>query len=73
LNPKTVTKWRGRQSTIDAAMGPRDPHSTVLSAAEEAMVVEFRQIFHLSRCSNLASHLFRWALGRLVNDPLHYD
>jgi Integrase core domain len=43
LNPKTVTKWRGRQSTIDAAMGPRDPHSTVLSAAEEAMVVEFRR------------------------------
>ena len=43
LNPKTVAKWRDRHSTNDAAMGPRDPHSTVLSAAEEVMVVEFRR------------------------------
>ncbi len=43
LNPKTVAKWRGRQTTADAAMGPRQPRSTVLTEAEEAMVVEFRR------------------------------
>jgi len=43
LNPKTVAKWRARKSTTDAAMGPRDPRSTVLSSAEEAIIVEFRR------------------------------
>jgi transposase InsO family protein len=38
-----VAKWRGRQTTADAAMGPRQPRSTVLTEAEEAMVVEFRR------------------------------
>ncbi len=39
----TVAKWRGRTSTSDAPMGPRDARSTVLTLAEEAMVVEFRR------------------------------
>ena len=43
LNPKTVAKWRARQTTTDAVMGPRDPRSTILSPAEEAMIVEFRR------------------------------
>jgi hypothetical protein len=43
LNPKTVAKWRGRTGTADAAMGPKRPRSTVLTEAEEAMVVEFRR------------------------------
>jgi transposase-like protein len=43
LNPKTVRKWRGRTTTADARMGPRTPKSTVLTPAEEAIVVAFRQ------------------------------
>jgi transposase InsO family protein len=43
LNPKTVAKWRGRAGTADAPMGPRRPRSTVLTEAEEALVVEFRR------------------------------
>src|SRR5919112_1985338 len=43
LNPKTVAKWRNRTTTADAAMGPRRPRSTVLTEAEEAIVVEFRR------------------------------
>src|SRR5882724_3387356 len=43
LNPKTVKKWRGRTSTADAPMGPKTPKSTVLTPAEEAIVVAFRQ------------------------------
>jgi transposase InsO family protein len=43
LNPKTVAKWRRRRSTADARMGPARPRSTVLTEAEEAIVVEFRR------------------------------
>jgi len=43
LNPKTVAKWRSRTGTADAPMGPHQPRSTVLTEAEEAIVVEFRR------------------------------
>ena len=43
LNPNTVAKWRARTGTADAPMGPRRPRSTVLTEAEEAIVVEFRR------------------------------
>jgi transposase-like protein len=43
LNPKTVAKWRVRTGTTDEPMGPRQPHSSVLTAAEEAVIVEFRR------------------------------
>lgn len=43
LNPKTINKWRKRASTADQPMGPTQPRSTVLSEAEEAIVVEFRR------------------------------
>jgi len=43
LNPKTVAKWRKRTTTADAPMGPKAPRSTVLTPAEEAIVVAFRQ------------------------------
>src|SRR5215216_168148 len=42
LNPKTVQKWRKRTTTADQPMGPSRPRSTVLTEAEEAIVVEFR-------------------------------
>src|ERR671920_153859 len=43
LNPKTVAKWGARQPTADTPMGPRQPRSTVLTGAEEAIIVEFRR------------------------------
>jgi hypothetical protein len=36
LNRKTVAKWRKRSFLHDAAMGPKAPRSTVLTAEEEA-------------------------------------
>lgn len=36
LNPKTVMKWRRRQSVEDMPMGPQNARSTVLSPEEEA-------------------------------------
>jgi hypothetical protein len=38
-----VAKWRARTGTAGAPMGPRRPRSTVLTEAEEAIVVEFRR------------------------------
>jgi len=43
ISPTTVQKWRSRQTTTDAAMGPKEPRSTVLTLEEEAVVVAFRR------------------------------
>jgi len=56
INVKTVAKWRKRDSVQDAAMGPKEAHSTVLSIMgpkeahstvlsieEEAVIVAFRR------------------------------
>jgi hypothetical protein len=42
INVKTVAKWRKREHVHDAAMGPKEAHSTVLSIEEEAVIVAFR-------------------------------
>jgi transposase InsO family protein len=42
VNPKTVAKWRRRQTVEDMPMGPREHRSTVLTELEEAAVVAFR-------------------------------
>lgn len=44
LNQKTVSKWRKRAFVHDAPMGPKRPHSTVLTGEEEAAVVAFRKL-----------------------------
>ena len=43
VNQKTVAKWKKRSSASDERTGPKDPHSTVLSLDEEAIVVAFRK------------------------------
>jgi hypothetical protein len=43
INPKTVAKWKKRDHVQDAVMGPKETHSTVLSAEEEAVIVAFRK------------------------------
>lgn len=43
INPKTVAKWRKRKSTDDLKTDPKEPHSTVLTLEEEAMIVAFRR------------------------------
>ncbi len=49
INPKTVAKWKKRTSVQDAAMGPKQPKSTVLSPAEEAICIAFRHYTLLPR------------------------
>lgn len=71
LNPKTVRKWRGRAFVHDAAMGPKAPRSTVLTAEEEAMAVAFRRhtLLPLDDCLYALQasipHLTRSSLHRL--------
>src|SRR5215218_6497657 len=43
VSPTTVQKWRKRQTTADARMGPKGARSTVLTPEEEAIVVAFRE------------------------------
>ncbi len=43
INPKTVMKWKYRNSVEDQPMGRKNPRSTVLSVAEEAACVAFRK------------------------------
>ena len=71
LNPKTVMKWRRRQSVQDLPMGPKDPHSTVLSVEEEVLCVAFRKhtLLPLDDClyalQATIPHLTRSSLHRL--------
>ncbi len=43
INPKTVAKWKKRESTADRRTGPTVPRSTVLSIEQEAIIVAFRR------------------------------
>jgi transposase InsO family protein len=69
LNPKTVAKWRRRTTTADQPMGPARPRSTVLTEAEEAIVVEFRRRTLLPLDDVLGC--LREAIPRLSRSALH--
>src|SRR5258708_5926471 len=43
INQKTVAKWKRRTSVADIPTGPKDARSTMLSIAQEAIVVAFRK------------------------------
>ena len=70
INPKTVAKWRKRETVEDRKTGPTQPRSTVLSEADDAMVVAFRRhtLLPLDDCLYALQpsipHLTRSALHR---------
>lgn len=72
INPKTVAKWKRRQSVEDRKTGPKDPVSTVLSKEEEAIIVAFRRhtLLPLDDClyalQPTIPHLSRSALHRCL-------
>ena len=72
INPKTVAKWRKRQTVEDLKTGPKDPRSTVLTEAEEATIVAFRRhtLLPLDDCLYALQpsipHLTRSALHRCL-------
>lgn len=71
INQKTVAKWKKRTSVADLPTGPKDPHSSVLSLEEEAIIVAFRKhtLLPLDDCLNAlqAARHFRVS-PRFVNE-----
>jgi len=73
INPKTVAKWRKRETTSDFAMGPKLPKSTVLTVEEEAIIVAFRKhtLLPLDDClyslQETIPHLTRSSLHRCLH------
>jgi hypothetical protein len=63
INPKTVAKWRKRKT------GPREPRSTVLSQAEEGMIVAFRR--HTQLSLNDCLYALQPSIPHLTRSALH--
>lgn len=72
VNPKTIEKWRKRDFTHDAPMGPKVVRSRSLTQVEEAVVVAFRVFTQLPLDDCLYSlqetipHLTRSSLHRCL-------
>lgn len=43
VNPKTVAKWKKRDTVVDLPMGPKEARSSVLTKEQEALIVAFRK------------------------------
>ncbi len=69
VTPKTIARWRKRQTVEDRQTGPKEPRSAVLSEAEEAMVVAFRRhsLLPLDDCL----HALQPSIPRLTRSALH--
>jgi IS30 family transposase len=69
VSPTTVQKWRKRETTADAKMGPKDARSTVLTPEEEAAVVAFRRhtLLPLDDCL----YALQPTIPRLTRSALH--
>jgi len=72
VNPKTVARWRQRESVDDLKTGPKPSRSSVLAVDEEALVVAFRQhlVLPLDDCLGalqpFVPHLTRSSLHRCL-------
>ena len=70
INPKTVAKWKKRDTVKDQPMGPKTPRSTVLTEQEEAIIIAFRSktLLPLDDClyalQETIPHLTRSSLHR---------
>jgi len=69
INPKTVQKWKKRDTLEDRRTGPTTPRSTVLSNDEEAMIVAFRRhtLLPLDDCL----YALQPSIPRLTRSSLH--
>jgi transposase InsO family protein len=69
LNPKTVLKWRHRDTVEDAPMGPSKPRSISMTPLQEAAAVAFRQktLLPLDDCL----HALQRSIPTLTRSSLH--
>src|SRR5215213_7489930 len=69
VSPTTIQKWRKRETTADARMGPKQVRSTVLTPGEEAAIVAFRRhtLLPLDDCL----YALQPTIPRLTRSSLH--
>jgi hypothetical protein len=77
IHRQTVAKWKARDTTSDARMGPKNPCSSVLTLNAEAMILAYRWRTRLSlddshvRLKRFLPHLSRSALYRCLKRHGH--
>ena len=69
VNQKIVAKWKQRSSAADRPTGPRHPHSTSLSAEDEAIIVAFRR--HTLLALDDCLYALQPSLPHLTRSSLH--
>ena len=69
INPKTVAKWKKRQTVQDAPMGPKNSHSTTLTLEEEAICVAFRK--HTLLALDDCLYALQSSIPKLTRSSLH--
>lgn len=69
INPKTVAKWKKRETAQDSPMGPKLPHSTTLSLEEEAACVAFRK--HTLLALDDCLYALQSSIPKLTRSSLH--
>ena len=69
ISATTVQKWRKREVVTDRPMGPAEPHSSVLSIEQEAVIVAFRRhsLLPLDDCL----YALQPAIPHLTRSSLH--
>ena len=69
INPKTVAKWKKREMVSDLRTGPKQPHSTVLTVEQEAVIVAFRRhtLLPLDDCL----YALQPTISKLTQSSLH--
>ncbi len=72
VHRQTIAKWKARESTSDACMGPKNPCSSILTLNGEAIILAYRWRTRLSlddshvRLKRHFTHLSRSALYRCL-------
>ena len=69
-NVKTVAKWRKRTSVEDLPMSSHEPHSTVLTVEQEAIIVAF--VAKRFCRWTIVSTLYRPNIPNLTRSSLHH-
>ena len=69
ISPTTVQKWRKRETTADAPMGPKKARSSVLTPEEEAIIVAFRR--HTLRPLDDCLYALQPTIPHLTRSSLH--
>jgi hypothetical protein len=69
VNRKTIAKWKAHEFTSDEQMGPKNPHSSLLSPEDEAIILAYRwrTRMALNDCHLRLGHL----MPKLSRSTLH--